>query len=134
MRDDSSLYNGYEVTTFYDPMLSKLIVWGKDRDDAIKRMSRALSEYIVLGVRTNLGFLIRLMVNQDFIDAKLDTGFIENHKQLLKVPTENSNLALVGSAIVLHTFNGTEVSKKDPKFTPWKYIARRSGISRNSLS
>ena len=97
-------------------------------------MSRALSEYIVLGVRTNLGFLIRLMVNQDFIDAKLDTGFIENHKQLLKVPTENSNLALVGSAIVLHTFNGTEVSKKDPKFTPWKYIARRSGISRNSLS
>ena len=134
VRDDSSLYNGYEVTTFYDPMLSKLIVWGKDRDDAIKRMSRALSEYIVLGVRTNLGFLIRLMVNQDFIDAKLDTGFIENHKHLLKVPTENSNLALVGSAIVLHTFNGTEVSKKDPKFTPWKYIARRSGISRNSLS
>ena len=61
VRDDSSLFNGYKVTTFYDPMLSKLIVWSEDRDSAIKRMSRALSEYIVLGVRTNLGFLVRLM-------------------------------------------------------------------------
>ena len=81
VRDDSSLFNGYKVTTFYDPMLSKLIVWSEDRDSAIKRMSRALSEYIVLGVRTNLGFLVRLMDDKDFISGKLDTGFIEKHKK-----------------------------------------------------
>ncbi len=134
VREDSSLFNGYEVTTFYDPMLSKIIVWGHDRHDAIRRMSRALSEYIVLGVKTNIGFLIRLMDNKDFISGKLDTGFIEEHKKLLEIPRESKNLALVGSAIVLHTFNGFENRGRNSKFKPWKYTARSSSLSNNSLS
>ena len=133
VRDDSSLFNGYKVTTFYDPMLSKLIVWSEDRDSAIKRMSRALSEYIVLGVRTNLGFLVRLMDDKDFISGKLDTGFIEKHKKLLKIPKENSDIATVASAIVIHGATGIENTSRDPRFTPWKYIARRSSVSRNSM-
>ena len=115
-------------------MLSKIIVWGSDRDNAIKRMAGALSEYIVLGVQTNIGFLIRLMDDKDFISGKLDTGFIEKHKKLLKIPKENKKLALVGSAIVLHTFNGVINGEKDPKFTKWKYTARRTNLSRNSMS
>ncbi|MBT3475701.1 acetyl-CoA carboxylase biotin carboxylase subunit [bacterium] len=133
VRDDSSLFNGYKVTTFYDPMLSKLIVWSEDRDSAIKRMSRALSEYIVLGVKTNLGFLVRLMDDKDFISGKLDTGFIEKHKKLLKIPKENSNIATIASAIILHAGIGVKNLERDPKFTPWKYIARRASVSRNSM-
>ena len=114
-------------------MLSKLIVWSEDRDSAIKRMSRALSEYIVLGVRTNLGFLVRLMDDKDFISGKLDTGFIEKHKKLLKIPKENSDIATVASAIVIHGATGIENTSRDPRFTPWKYIARRSSVSRNYM-
>jgi acetyl-CoA carboxylase biotin carboxylase subunit len=133
VRDDSSLFNGYEVTTFYDPMLSKLIVWSENREGAIKRMSRALSEYVVLGVKTNLGFLVRLMNDKDFISGKLDTGFIEKHKKLLKIPKDNSNIATIASAIILHSGIGVDNLKRDPRFTPWKYIARGSSVSRNSM-
>ena len=133
VRDDSSLFNGYEVTTFYDPMLSKLIVWGKDRNDAIKRMARALDEYIVLGLKTNLGFLNRLMDEKDFIDAKLDTGFIDKHKKLLKTRKENLSISGIAGVITLHSGIGVENISRDPRFTPWKYIARRVSISRNSM-
>ena len=133
VRDDSSLFNGYEVTTFYDPMLSKLIVWGKDRNDAIKRMARALDEYIVLGLKTNLGFLNRLMDEKDFIDAKLDTGFIDKHKKLLNTPKENLSISAIAGVITLHSGTDVENISRDPRFTPWKYIARRVSISRNSM-
>ena len=133
VRDDSSLFNGYQVTTFYDPMLSKLIVWGKDRNDAIKRMARALDEYIVLGLKTNLGFLNRLMAEKDFIAGKLDTGFIDKHKKLLKIPKESLEISSIAGVITLHTATDSQSSERDPRFTPWKYIARRSSVSRNSM-
>ncbi|MFL2631032.1 MAG: acetyl-CoA carboxylase biotin carboxylase subunit [Thermodesulfobacteriota bacterium] len=133
VRDDSSLFNGYEVTTFYDPMLSKLIVWSEDRENAIRRMSRALSEYIVLGVKTNLGFLVRLMDDKDFNSGKLDTGFIEKHKKLLKIPSANQDVASIASIIMVHAGSGIKNLERDPRFTPWKYIARRASVSRNSM-
>ena len=133
VRDDSSLFNGYQVTTFYDPMLSKLIVWGKDRSDAIKRMARALDEYIVLGLKTNLGFLNRLMEEKDFISGKLDTGFIDKHKKLLKTPKTSLEISSIAGVITLHAAADSQTSKRDPRFTPWKYIARRSSVSRNSM-
>jgi 3-methylcrotonyl-CoA carboxylase alpha subunit len=114
-------------------MLSKLIVWGKDRNDAINRMARALDEYIVLGLKTNLGFLNRLMREKDFISGKLDTGFIDKHKKLLKTPKENLLISSIAGIISLHTASDTKNIERDPRFTPWKYIARRSSVSRNSM-
>ena len=72
--------------------------------------------------------------SMNFISGKLDTGFIEEHKKLLEIPRESKNLALVGSAIVLHTFNGFENRGRNSKLKPWKYTARRSSLSNNSLS
>ena len=92
-----------------------------------------MSEFIVLGVRTNLGVLVRLMEDKDFISGKLDTGFIEKHKKLLKIPKENTDIATIASAIIVHKATGVENTNKDPRFTPWKYIARRSSVSRNSM-
>jgi acetyl-CoA carboxylase biotin carboxylase subunit len=132
VRIDSSLFNGYKVTTFYDPMLAKIIVWGQDRHAAIQRMGRALSEYVVLGVRTNIGFLIRLMEDKDFFAGQLDTGFIEKHKKLLQVPKRNKELALIGSVIIMHTFNGIQKKDKDSNLKSWKHAARASSISRSS--
>ncbi|HET8909822.1 MAG TPA: acetyl-CoA carboxylase biotin carboxylase subunit [Ktedonobacteraceae bacterium] len=76
VRVDSSLYNGLQVPLFYDPLLSKLIVWGADREQAINRMRRALSEYQILGVRTTLSFARWLMDQPRYLQGDLSTDFI----------------------------------------------------------
>jgi acetyl-CoA carboxylase biotin carboxylase subunit len=76
VRVDSSLYAGLQVPLFYDPLLSKLIVWGNDRSQAIARMRRALYEYQILGVRTTLPFARWLMDNPRFIAGDLSTDFV----------------------------------------------------------
>src|SRR6266705_6043247 len=76
VRVDSSLYQGLQVPLFYDPLLSKLIVWGNDRGQAIARMRRALTEYQVLGVRTTLPFARWLVENPRFIGGDMSTEFI----------------------------------------------------------
>ncbi|MGB2693126.1 MAG: acetyl-CoA carboxylase biotin carboxylase subunit, partial [Thermodesulfobacteriota bacterium] len=101
IRDDSSIYSGYEVTSFYDPMLSKLVVWAESREAAIDKMASALTEYIVLGVKTNIGFLIRVMNNEDFRQGKLDTGFIERHPELLTPGEVDIEPAVIAAALAV---------------------------------
>jgi acetyl-CoA carboxylase biotin carboxylase subunit len=76
VRVDSGLYPGLQVPLFYDPLLSKLIVWGRDRSQAIARMRRALYEYRVVGVRTTLPFARWLMVNPRFLAGDMSTDFV----------------------------------------------------------
>src|SRR5581483_4596134 len=76
VRVDSGLYPGLQVPLFYDPLLSKLIVWGKDRSQAIARMRRALDEYQIAGVRTTLPFARWLMQHPSFIAGDMSTDFI----------------------------------------------------------
>jgi acetyl-CoA carboxylase biotin carboxylase subunit len=76
VRVESSLYTGMQVPLFYDPLLSKLIVWGRDRTQAIARMRRALAEYQIVGVRTTLPFARWVMEQPRFIAADLSTDFI----------------------------------------------------------
>ena len=83
VRDDGGVYAGAEVSSHYDPMISKLSVWAPTRAQAIVRMRRALGEYVVSGIKNNLGFLERIMDNADFAAGHYDTGFIEAHKSQL---------------------------------------------------
>ena len=76
VRIDSGIYPGLQVPLFYDPLLSKLIVWGRDRTQAIARMRRALAEYQVIGVRTTLPFDHWLMGHPRFISGDLSTDFV----------------------------------------------------------
>jgi len=76
VRVDSSIYRGGRVSIYYDPMLAKLIVWAKTRAHAIMRMRRALEEYRVVGVQTNIPFHLRVMQSIDFERGKLDTGYV----------------------------------------------------------
>ena len=64
---DSGVYSSYTIPPFYDPMIAKLIVWGRDRDEAISRMQRALYEYIIVGVKTNIPFHQAVMENERFV-------------------------------------------------------------------
>jgi acetyl-CoA carboxylase biotin carboxylase subunit len=77
VRDERGVYAGGEVSPFYDPMISKLVVWGSTRSEAIARMRRALGEYIIGGIKTTIPFHLWLMDDPDFQVGRLDTGFIE---------------------------------------------------------
>jgi pyruvate carboxylase subunit A len=96
IRVDSGVYSGVTVQPHYDPMISKLIVWGKDRDEAVSRMRRALYEYVIQGVRTNIPFHKTVMKNPRFVKGDIDTHFIEEETGLLddikSVLTQERNL------------------------------------------
>ena len=77
IRQDSGMYEGWNVPLDYDPLLAKLIGYGSDREQAISRLRRALSEYFVGGIKTNLSLFRRILGDADFLSAKLDTGFLE---------------------------------------------------------
>src|SRR5208283_110592 len=77
IRRDSGMYEGWTVPIDYDPLLAKLIGYGTDRDQAISRLTRALSEYFVGGIKTNISLFRRILRDPDFRAAKLDTGFLD---------------------------------------------------------
>jgi len=77
VRDDSGVYEGYDVPIHYDPLISKLVVWGATRDEAVARMRRAVSEYKVLGIQTTLPFFERVLRHPDFLAGDFDTSFVD---------------------------------------------------------
>ncbi len=77
VRVDSAIYLGYEVLPFYDSMLAKVISYGRDRKEAIRIMNRALEEFVVEGVKTNIGFNLKLINDPVFIENKYDTSYLE---------------------------------------------------------
>ena len=84
VRVDSGVYTHYTIPYCYDPMISKLIVWGRDRGEAIARMRRALYEYIIVGVKTNINFHKAVMNNPRFIAGDLTTSFLERETTLIE--------------------------------------------------
>ncbi len=82
VRVDSHVYAGYDVPPYYDSMIGKLIVWGRDREKAINIMKRALNEFEVEGIRTTIPFHQKMMENKDFISNNYDTKYLENYKSL----------------------------------------------------
>ena len=79
IRVDSGVYQGARVTVFYDPMVAKLVTWGRDRKEAIERLRRALSEFVVKGIKTSIPFHQRVVQHPLFLEGRYDTGFIEQH-------------------------------------------------------
>jgi 3-methylcrotonyl-CoA carboxylase alpha subunit len=100
VRLDTGVTSGDEISVYYDPMIAKLITWGGDRDETIRRMQAALAETDVIGVKTNLGFLQQLVKHQAFIDGATDTGFIPRHRAMLMVDEKNCpDEALIAAAL-----------------------------------
>ncbi len=85
VRVDSGVHTGFTITPFYDSLISKLTVWGRDRTEAIARMKRALYEYIIVGVTTNISFHKAVMNNEYFRRGELTTHFIEDHNIIAEV-------------------------------------------------
>jgi acetyl-CoA carboxylase biotin carboxylase subunit len=91
IRDDSGVMLGSEVSIHYDPLISKLAAWGRTRAEAIDRLRRALDEYQIVGIKTTLPFFREIVRDQEFIDAKLDTGFIARFLQRQTKATSPGN-------------------------------------------
>jgi len=93
IRLDSGVAEGQEITAYYDSMLAKLVVWGPDRISAIGRMIRALESFPVLGVTTNIPFLIKALGHPDFLSGVYDTSFIDNHSVLTTSDSDSFQFA-----------------------------------------
>jgi len=90
VRDDNGFYSGAEISIYYDPLISKLVTWGKDRTEAISRMKRALKEYCLFGVETSIPFCRKVMEHEKFVSGDFDTHFIE--KEFLSHPEKLGGL------------------------------------------
>ncbi|HZX30287.1 MAG TPA: acetyl/propionyl/methylcrotonyl-CoA carboxylase subunit alpha, partial [Rhodocyclaceae bacterium] len=124
VRVDTGVEQGDEITPHYDPMIAKLIVWDEHRDAALARMRRALADYRVAGVTTNIDFLSRLVACPAFAGADLDTGLIERQKDFLfpaaqPVPRDVLLVAAVGELLwEQHAARQAAKSSGDP-WSPW---------------
>ncbi len=126
VRIDTGVRQGDEISPHYDPMIAKLIVWDRDRYNALRRLRQALVDYQVVGVTTNIHFLSAVAAHPAFAGAELDTGFIEHHRAELfldKQPVSDRVLALATLGRLLRVEQEAAMRAKpsaDP-WSPWHY-------------
>ena len=157
VRIDSGLYTGLQVPLFYDPLLAKLIVWGRDRTQAIARMRRALAEYEIMGVRTTLPFDRWLMEHPRFISGDLSTDFVAEEWETRKkhaarhghtahvekevsekadeMPDPSQLAALVGGLLMQEQMKEEELRRRPgvengAETSRWRDAGRREGLRR----
>jgi acetyl-CoA carboxylase biotin carboxylase subunit len=133
VRIDSGIRQGDEVSMFYDPMIAKLSLHGEDRQAAIDRAVMALKDYAILGVTTNVEYLIAILQNPAFIQGDLHTGFLEEHLPSWDSDrSRDGDLALVVAAVDEHERRsgglgrgpGTGASPAESVTIPWQYLGR----------
>jgi len=134
VRDDSGIFEGAQVSSSYDPLLAKLSVWGEDRGQALARMRRALGEYAIGGIRSNLSFLARVLAHPDFVAGNYDIGFIaKNLSELVAQPKadpETGWLLAVAAATAARIVDDVQSAKRAPSESqPSAWIrAQRSSL------
>ncbi|PIY03041.1 MAG: acetyl-CoA carboxylase biotin carboxylase subunit [Bacteroidetes bacterium CG_4_10_14_3_um_filter_31_20] len=129
VRVDGYVYSGYEIPIYYDPMISKIIVWAETRSAAINRMKRVLEEYKISGIKTSIGFMKRIMETPDFVNGQYDTHFIEKNNDFLfdknNFDTEIEDMAIISAFMEYLSGNMIEeFEEKDSKIELWKSYGR----------
>ncbi|MFH1943702.1 MAG: acetyl-CoA carboxylase biotin carboxylase subunit [bacterium] len=127
IRVDSGIYSGCEVSMYYDPILAKLIAWGEDRECARKRMTEALSEYVVLGIKTTIPYLKHVMEHPAFVRGDTTTDFIEKNCSEWKAPESDEafRIALVAAAVQTRMEENRGMPmKKRTAASPWTTVGR----------
>jgi len=127
IRVDSGIYQGWNVPPHYDPILSKLVIWSEDRETAIRRMSGALKDYVILGIMTNLGYLKRIMDNEKFLNGDYHTHFIDDNEKALRLSKGDLIQVLAGIALVSADAENTGVripgdTRTEYTSTPWQEL------------
>jgi acetyl-CoA carboxylase biotin carboxylase subunit len=139
VRHDGYVYAGYQIPIYYDPMISKLIVWGSSRQEAIARMKRSLYYFKISGINTNIPFLEKIMESDDFASGNYNTHFIEKNEEFLlnrkSIQPEIEDLA-IATAFIHHIDKLGFVKTTNDQIVPdsdesqWKSFGKRKGLMR----
>ncbi|MCH8877116.1 MAG: acetyl-CoA carboxylase biotin carboxylase subunit [Chloroflexi bacterium] len=136
VRVDTGVYAGFTITPYYDSLISKLICWGETRGVAILRMRRALEEYRILGVRTNIPFHQKLLNSPRFMAGQFDTRFVEERFTLEEEFEGDDNLAMIAAVmatLVTHreTQQAAQIVRQSERDTSnWKWVGRWERMQR----
>ncbi len=133
VRNDAGIYPGYAIPIYYDPMIAKLVVWGRDRQEARLRAVRALSEYLVVGVRTNLPFHRWVVEHERFVAGDTHTGFIAEQWNPARVHgrTDLEQVAMMAAAVAAlgdrHRATGAPGGSGAAPQSRWRFQGRPGG-------
>jgi acetyl-CoA carboxylase biotin carboxylase subunit len=137
VRVDSGVYPGYAITPYYDSMIAKLITVGETRNEALLRMRRALSEYVIMGVKNNIPFHINLMNSVSFIAGQFDTRFIEERFSMNTYEAEPTQTELETAAIAATLYAHRQrqlanqvISAPARDTSNWKWVSRWERLRR----
>lgn len=120
VRVETGVRSGDEISIFYDPMIAKLVVYGDDREQAIHKMQAVLKDTLVAGTKTNRDFLARLVADQDFIDANLDTGFLSGKDEsLCQNPALSDTDYILAALTDHHESHPSDASRENTPTDPW---------------
>ncbi len=123
IRVDSGIYEGWEIPLFYDPLISKLIVWSEKREEAIEKMKEALKEYIIIGVKTIIPFLLKIIQNENFKKGTYHTNFLREFSFKEEEEKEEKLLKVAILGLLLEN-KGIEIKTKKESYNAWKIINR----------
>jgi acetyl-CoA carboxylase biotin carboxylase subunit len=142
VRNDSGVYTGYDVPIHYDPMLAKLITWGVDRTEAIRRASSALIEYRIEGPTTNIPFLRWILNHEDFGENRVDTGWLERvqgeYRNIGYGVGRREDVAVIAAAIHAHRSAekagaaGADGRGTTDGLSPWVRTGRARALGRRT--
>ncbi len=136
VRVDTGVYPGFEISPYYDALISKLIVWGETRAEAILRMRRSLEEYKIVGVRTNIPFHQTLMDSHRFMGGQYDTRFVEERFSMDSAEDggdQDSRTAAIIATLVAHhqTQRAAQIIQRNARDTSnWKWLSRWERLQR----
>ena len=140
IREDSGIYEGWVVPLDYDPMLAKLIAYAPTREQAIQRLRRALNEYFIGGISTNVGLFREILNDENFLDARIDTGYLDGliPSRGAAVPAVNGNgekIAAIAAALMQSARNGNALLANNAANGAshdagdrWKRVARQEAL------
>jgi acetyl-CoA carboxylase biotin carboxylase subunit len=136
VREDSGVYEGYTVPMDFDPLIAKLVTWGRTRTETLDRMNRALAEYRISGVKTTVPFHRALLAHPDFRSGEFDTHFIDRHPLDLEIDEENGlSQAALAAALIAAREDRIRLARlsqtRGPaRMSPWKSAALYEGLTR----
>jgi acetyl/propionyl-CoA carboxylase alpha subunit len=133
VRVDTGVYAGFEISPYYDSLISKLICSGDTRGETILRMRRALEEYRILGVKTNIPFHQQIMDSTRYIAGQFDTRFVEEHFDLSATSSDLSEIAVIFAALVAHrkSQQASQIVRPSERDTSnWKWLGRWERMQR----
>lgn len=126
IRVDAALYEGMWISTDYDSLMAKLIVWGEDRSTAIRRMIAALDDFNIAGVKTDLGYIRDVVRSEEFLSGQVDTMFLESFHSVDRVDAEKiEKEAALAAALYIHKMMKQKTAHLNPELDQWRTAAWR---------